>query len=581
MSLCGLSAAPLRESDLWSLQALPEEVSVPVVAGDDWAENPVDHFVLSKLLEAGLRPSRREADRYTLVRRLSFGLTGLPPSVQEVRDFVNDDSEEACANLVDRLLESPHYGERWGRHWLDVVRFGESDGVLTVNEDKVRGNAWKFRDAVIRAFNEDLPFDKFVRYHLAAPRSDEPGRESYAELRQFMHLGTRLQNNSDPNDKQFHRLDDMVATTGTAFLGITFGCARCHDHPVDPMSTEEYYQFTAFYFDQFSEAPKASRKKIELVVKEPRVLLKGSWRSPGKVVSPGFLQVLMRKDAGHWLGGAQGKLEGLGQWLADHENGAGQLLARVIVNRLWHHHFGQGLVKSPNDFGNLGSEPSHPRLLDFLARSLIEGNWQLKPLHRMIVTSATYRQSSSTSPGFLEKDADNVLLWHRRPQRLEAEAIRDQLLSVAGVLRREMFGPSISIGNYKTEVRDESSSWRRSIYLQAHRSAKHPTLSLFNPPDMSRSVGARATGANPTGALFALNAPFGWEMSERLAKRIKEEVGDDRDQQIEHAYLLVLSRLPGKEERQLGRELLSGEPGRRLVNYCHLLLGLNEFIYVN
>ena len=279
MSLCGLSAAPLRESDLWSVQALPEEVSVPVVAGDDWAENPVDHFVLSKLLEAGLHPSRMKADRYALIRRLSLGLTGLPPSVQEVRHFVDDQSEEACMNLVDRLLESPHYGERWGRHWLDVVRFGESDGVLTVNEDKVRGNAWKFRDAVIRAFNEDLPFDKFVHYHLATPPSDEPGRERYAELRQFMHLGTRLQNNSDPNDKQFHRLDDMVATTGTAFLGITFGCARCHDHPVDPMSTEEYYQFTAFYFDQFSEAPKASRKKIELVVKEPRVLLKGSWRS--------------------------------------------------------------------------------------------------------------------------------------------------------------------------------------------------------------------------------------------------------------------------------------------------------------
>jgi len=576
-----LSAAPLRESDLWSVQALPEEVSVPVVAGDDWAENPVDHFVLSKLLEAGLHPSRREADRYTLIRRLSLGLTGLPPSVQEVRHFVDDESEEACANLVDRLLESPHYGERWGRHWLDVVRFGESDGVLTVNEDKVRGNAWKFRDAVIRAFNEDLPFDNFVHYHLAAPPSYEPGRERYAELRQFMHLGTRLQNNSDPNDKQFHRLDDMVATTGTAFLGITFGCARCHDHPVDPMSTEEYYQFTAFYFDQFSEAPKASRKKIELVVKEPRVLLKGSWRSPGKVVSPGFLQVLMRKDVGHWMGESQGKLESLGQWLTDHENGAGQLLARVIVNRLWHHHFGQGLVKSPNDFGNLGSPPSHPRLLDFLARSLIEGNWQLKPLHRMIVTSATYRQSSSADPGFLEKDADNVLLWHRMPQRLEAEAIRDQLLSVAGVLRSEMFGPSISIGNYKTEVRDEPSSWRRSVYLQAHRSAKHPTLSLFNPPDMSRSVGARATGADPVGALFALNAPFGWEMSERLAKRIEEEVGDNRDQQIEHAYLLLLSRLPNEEERRLGRELLSGEPGRLLVNYCHLLLGLNEFIYVN
>ncbi len=563
------------------MQPLVPEVAVPTVVDDDWVKNPIDQFILSRLAENGLHPVREKADRHTLIRRLSFGLTGLPPSVPEIREFVNDGAEGAYGKLVGRLLGSPHYGERWARHWLDVVRFGESDGVLTVNEDKVRSNAWKFRDAVIRAFNEDLPFDKFVHYHLAGPASYEPDGKRYAELRQFMHLGTRLQNNSDPNDKQFHRLDDMVATTGTAFLGITFGCARCHDHPVDPMTTEEYYQFTAFYFDQFREAPKASAKKIELVIKEPRVLLKGSWRSPGKVVSPGFLQVLMKKDAEYWLGETQGKLEGLGQWLTDHENGAGQLLARVIVNRLWHHHFGQGLVKSPNDFGNLGSQPSHPRLLDFLARTLIEGNWQLKPLHRMIVTSATYRQSSSTGSGFLEKDADNVLLWHRKPQRLEAEAIRDQLLSVAGVLRREMFGPSISIGNYKTEVRDEPSSWRRSIYLQAHRSAKHPTLSLFNPPDMSRSVGARATSADPVGALFALNAPFGWDLSERLASRIEEEVGDDRDQQIEYAYLLVLSRLPDEEELQLGRELLSEESGRPLVNYCHLLLGLNEFIYVN
>ena len=581
VSLCGLSADPLRKADLWSVQPLPSEVEVPAVADDDWVKNPIDHFILSRLLENGLHPAREKVNRHTIIRRLSFGLTGLPPSVAEIEEFVNDGAKDAYGKLVGRLLGSPHYGERWGRHWLDVVRFGESDGVLTVNEDKVRGNAWKFRDAVIRAFNEDLPFDKFVHYHLAGPASYEPDGKRYAELRQFMHLGTRLQNNSDPNDKQFHRLDDMVATTGAAFLGITFGCARCHDHPVDPMTTEEYYQFTAFYFDQFREAPKASAKKIELVIKEPRVLLKGSWRSPGKVVNPGFLQVLMRKDAGHWLAGSQSKLEGLAQWLTDHENGAGQLLSRVIVNRLWHHHFGQGLVKSPNDFGNLGTAPSHPHLLDYLARSLIEGNWQLKPLHRMIVTSATYRQASSEKTAFMEKDAENSLLWHRRPRRLEAEAIRDQLLMAAGVLRREMFGPSISIGNYKTEVRDEPKSWRRSIYLQAHRSAKHPTLSLFDPPDTKRSVGARTTGADPVGALFALNAPLGWNLAERLSKRIKGEVGSDRDEQIELAYLLLLSRLPDEEERKLGKEILAGRKERSLVDYCHLLLGLNEFIYVN
>jgi len=581
MSLCGLSAGPLREADLWSVQPLSSEVEVPAVADDDWVNNPIDRFILAKLVENQLHPVREEADRYTLIRRLSFGLTGLPPSLAAIEQFVNDGAGDAYGRLVDRLLENRHYGERWGRHWLDVVRFGESDGVLTVNEDKVRGNAWKFRDAVIRAFNDDLPFDTFVRYQVGGPMEDESKRDRYVELRQFMHLGTRLQNNSDPNDKQFHRLDDMVSTTGTAFLGLTFGCARCHDHPVDPMSTEEYYRVAAFYFDQVREAPKASARKIELRVKEPRVLLKGSWRSPGKSVEPGFLQVLMKKDDHYWRAGSGSKLEALGQWLTDHEDGAGQLLARVIVNRLWHHHFGQGLVSSPNDFGNLGSPPSHPGLLDYLARTLIEGGWQLKNIQRMIVTSATYRQSSSAETAFLEKDAENTLLWHRRPHRLEAEAIRDQLLMVAGVLRGEMFGPSISIGNYKTEVRDEPKSWRRSIYLQAHRSAKHPTLSLFDPPDTKRSVGARTTGADPVGALFVLNAPLGWNLAERLSKRIKGEVGSDRDEQIELAYLLLLSRLPDEEERKLGKEILAGRKERSLVDYCHLLLGLNEFIYVN
>ncbi len=581
MSLCGLSAGPLREADLWSVQPLSSEVEVPAVADDDWVNNPIDRFILAKLVENQLHPVREEADRYTLIRRLSFGLTGLPPSLAAIEQFVNDGTGDAYGRLVDRLLENRHYGERWGRHWLDVVRFGESDGVLTVNEDKVRGNAWKFRDGVIRAFNDDLPFDTFVRYQVGGPMEDESKRDRYVELRQFMHLGTRLQNNSDPNDKQFHRLDDMVSTTGTAFLGLTFGCARCHDHPVDPMSTEEYYRVAAFYFDQVREAPKASARKIELRVKEPRVLLKGSWRSPGKSVEPGFLQVLMKKDDHYWRAGSGSKLEALGQWLTDHEDGAGQLLARVIVNRLWHHHFGQGLVSSPNDFGNLGSPPSHPGLLDFLARTLIKGGWRLKNIQRMIVTSATYRQSSSAETAFLEKDAENTLLWHRRPHRLEAEAIRDQLLMVAGVLRGEMFGPSISIGNYKTEVRDEPKSWRRSIYLQAHRSAKHPTLSLFDPPDMKRSVGSRSTGADPVGALFALNAPLGWDLAKRLAGRIEGEAGADRDRQIEMAYLLLLSRLPEEEERRIGRELLSGRKERSLVDYCHLLLGLNEFIYIN
>ena len=243
----------------WSLSPIK---SVAVNDSEDpWIKNPVDHFVLAKLKKNNLKP-QPEADRYTLMRRLHAGLTGILPTIKEINAFINNASSSAYTELVDDLLTDPHYGERWARHWLDVARFGESNGILTVNEDRIRNDAWKYRDAVINSFNNDLPFDLFVQYQLN-PRSNNISAE-YRELRQFIHLGTRLQNNADPNDRQFHRLNDMVSTTGSAFLGFTFGCARCHDHPVDPMSTEEYYQFTALFFDQFNENPIASSKRIPL-----------------------------------------------------------------------------------------------------------------------------------------------------------------------------------------------------------------------------------------------------------------------------------------------------------------------------
>ena len=254
----------------WSLS--PIKIAAVNDSGNPWIKNPIDQFVLAKLKEKNLRP-QPEADRYTLMRRLHAGLTGILPDLEEINSFINTESDNAYTELVEKLLEDPHYGEKWARHWLDVARYGESDGILTVNEDRIRQNAWKYRDAVINSFNNDLPFDLFVKYQLN-PQSDKISSE-YRELRQFIHLGTRLQNNADPNDRQFHRLNDMVSTTGSAFLGFTFGCARCHDHPVDPMSTEEYYQFTSIFFDQFNENPIASSKKIPLKITEPRVLIKG------------------------------------------------------------------------------------------------------------------------------------------------------------------------------------------------------------------------------------------------------------------------------------------------------------------
>ena len=569
LSVLLTTALGAAEAKLWSLERLRSPKAPPV---GDWGRTPVDGFVLAKLRAAQLKPQPM-ADRYTLIRRVTLDLTGLPPTVAEIEQFIADNKPGAYGRLVDRLLASPRFGERWGRHWLDVVRFGESSGQLTVNADKPRANVWRFRDAVIRALNDDLPFDAFVRMHFAPD-------EKHKELGQFIQLGPRLQDNSNPNDKQFHRLDDMVATTGTAFLGISFGCARCHDHPVDPMSTEEYYQLTATFWDQVKEAPRASAKTIPLEIKEPRVLRRGSWSSPGEKVQPGFIKILKRKEDTHWRDGKT-ELAALGAWLTDTENGAGELLARVIVNRLWHHHFGQGLVRTPNDFGTLGTPPTHPQLLDYLARRLIEGSWRLKPIHRLIVTSATYRQAATANTAPLKIDADNTLLWHWRPNRLEAEAIRDSLLAVSGVLKPEMYGPSISIGHARQQVRDEPKSWRRSIYLQAHRSAKHPTLSLFDPPDYTLSVGARTTGATPNGALFALNAPLVWELAGHLAKRVQSEAGNDPAAQVKRLYLLTLSRPPRAEELDIGLKLLGAENPDALRHYCHLVLGLNEMIYVN
>ena len=561
----------------WSLSPLkgsPEKFD----AKDPWIKNPIDHFVLEKLKENNLRP-QPEADRYTLMRRLHAGLTGILPAIEEINAFINNESSSAYTELVEELLEDPHYGEKWARHWLDVARYGESDGILTVNEDRIRQNAWKYRDAVINAFNNDLPFDLFVKYQLN-PRSDKISSE-YKELRQFIHLGTKLQNNADPNDRQFHRLNDMVSTTGSAFLGLSFGCARCHDHPVDPMSTEEYYQFTALFFDQFSENPIASSKRIPLRITEPKVLIKGDWKSPGKPVSPGFLKVLMKKPVNHWLDGNSNKMEALGNWIIDPINGSGSLLARVIVNRLWHHHFGQGLVSTPNDFGKIGSKPTHPELLDWLSAELIKNNWQLMPIQKLIVTSATYTQKNSSSPEYLTRDSDNALLWHRKPQRLEAEIIRDRLLDVAGVLKKQMYGKSTSVGDYKKALPDSPNSWRRSIYLQSHRSVHHPTLSLFNYPDTSASVGSRSTSTGESSTLFSLNSKFLWTLSKHFAERIKKESTEDPKDRIEKAYMIALSRPPNEQEIKIGMSIIDGQDDAKLINFCHLIFGLNEFIYIH
>ena len=576
----------------WAFRPLDNHTP-PDVAQPGWIRNGIDRFILAKLREKELTPAN-EADERILVRRAYFDLIGLPPSPKDVTQFVDDASPSAWEALIDRLLESDHYGERWGRHWLDVARFGESEG-SSANNNNARPNAYKYRDAVIKAFNADMPFDEFVAAQLAGQAVSD-SFDFADDLDQFPQLGSSLEDSDNPNDKMFHKLDDMVSATGSAFLGMTVGCARCHDHKIDPIPAEDYYRLTAVFFDLAQVKPLAGKRSVALEFTEPHLLAGGSWKRPVRKVSPGFVTVLMRDDRSSesWLTATGTTTEssskpmnprhGLARWLTDVDRGAGNLLARVIVNRLWQHHFGRGIVKTPNDFGHLGAKPSHPQLLDWLASELIRNEWHLKPMHRLIMNSATYRQASGER--WLETDAENQWVWHYQTQRLEAEIIRDNMLSVSGALNPKMYGPSVPL-NIEAMNSDEPEARRRSLYTESQRFTAHPTLRVFDSVDNFQSVGRRTVSTTPSSALFMLNAPFVWRQAGLMAERIRIEAGNEHVEQVNRIYEIAFARPPTADERILGIEFLETTSSdddegtkRAFVQYCHAIMGLNEFIYV-
>jgi hypothetical protein len=587
------SGAPWPEH--WAFAPL-KRPAPPTVKDVAWPRNPIDYFVLKRLEDKGLRPSP-EADRPTLIRRLSLDLVGLPPSISDVDAFLADTGPDAYEKLVDRLLASPHFGERWGRHWLDLARYADSDGYEV---DKVRPNAWYWRDWVIRAVNEDMRFDQFTVEQLAGDLL--PGAGFSQKLATAFHRQT-LTNNEGGIDKEEYRVKavmDRVNTTATVWLGLTVGCMQCHDHPYDPLTQREFYGLYAFFNNadevdlplskeiatkygweglRTAFVEKKSAKETQLAVlaerPEPRrthLFHRGDFLQPKKekAVRPGFLSVLPASKASESLN----RLD-LAQWLVENP-----LTPRVAVNHLWLHLFGQGLVATPEDFGARGDPPSHPELLDWLADEFVspsprpspargEGGmgWSRKQIIKLIVCSTTYRQSSRHRPELTEIDPQNRL-WHRQNRyRVEAEIVRDLHLAVSGLLTSRIGGPSVFPPipkdlekiSFRSQLAWPTSTgpdrYRRGMYTFFKRSLPEPNLLVFDCPDTNETAVRRGTSNTPLQALTTLNNEVFFEAAQALARRVLQSAGSDQER-IALAFRLALARPPTERERDRLLELL-------------------------
>jgi hypothetical protein len=597
------------DRDYWAYQPV-QRPDVPQLADDNWSRNPIDKFVLAKLRENELRPVE-PADRVTLIRRLSFNVTGLPPTPQQIDEFLDDREDGACERLIDRLLADSAYGERWAQYWLDLVRFAETDGF---EHDKVRPEAWRYRDWVIDAFNSDMPYDVFLQNQLAG---DEIAPESRQALigTGFLLAGPDMPDINLQTERRHNFLNAMTANVGEVILGLRFGCCQCHHHRTDPISQHDFYRLRAFFetMDLFKDhrlPAEEGEKEIKARIAQDKMQtqfvshlwIRGDFRRPGPVLSPRFPRVLAKDDAQPdetML--ALGRRRVLAEWLTQRDH---PLTARVMVNRVWQYHFGKGLIGTPSDFGWMGDGATHPELLDWLAAEFMDSGWSMKDLHRLILTSSTYRLASYPSEGLsaeqkqnweklLEEDPSNRLLGRMSRRRLEAEVIRDALLSASGELNRKAGGPGVRpplppavtatlLKNQWPVTKDESEHTRRSIYLFARRNLGMPMLEVFDKPDKNLSCPRRMQTTIAPQALHLLNSEFTREQAESFAQRVKKSA-DERDARIETAYVLALGRRPTADERQACREFLSEESDAETgwTDLCHALFNLNEFVYVD
>lgn len=566
--LSGEISAP-KPGDHWSFQPVTRP-AVPEVTSADWVKNPIDAFIMARLAEVDLRPSRT-ATREDLIRRLSFGLVGLPPSPEEIASYVADKSPKASEALADRLLSSPHFGERWARHWFDVVRFAQTNGY---EYDAEKPESWRYRDWVIKAFNDDLPYDIFVRHQLAGDELPEPSNDSVIATT-FYRLGPCDQEPDDKLDAEFEGLDGILSSVSNAFLGLTLQCARCHDHPTDPFPQRDYYTLLAHFrpikIDPANMANLPSGEGAFVVTERIKEDLKttifagGNPKAPGEEVAPGLPAVLLAgEDYEHRIEAREqttGSRSALAAWITNRNN---PLTARVIANRLWHYHFGRGLVATPNEFGKTGAPPTHPELLDWLAAELMDNGWSLKHLHRLIVTSATYQQTSRHHLLHgAAVDPENKLLWRQNSRRLDAESLRDAVLATSGSLNLTAGGrgffPRLTPEELESEARtgegwefsSEEERRRRSIYIYAKRNLMPSLFEIFDCANPDLSTAARQSTIVAPQALTLLNGAFLSKGSRLFGERLYREAKGDRLQQIQRGFQLALGRQPLRKEVEI------------------------------
>lgn len=561
--------------------------------------NAIDIFVVNRLQEKGLQFAP-EADRATLIRRLSFDLIGLPPSPQAVGNFVNNPRPSAYDEAVERFLAMPQYGERWAQHWLDLARFAESDGF---EHDVVRENAWQYRDWVIAALNRDLPYDQFLTAQLAG---DESGNPAYndALATGFLVAGPDMPDINLTDERRHNVLNEMTATVGAVFMGLGVGCAQCHDHKFDPFSQADFYRLRSF-FDNMT-FPKRN-KQLGHVISETSstsevsyLAVRGDFRRQGPALRPGFPRIMnpsgkppvIQPTHEH----SSFRRASLANWLTQANH---PLTSRVIVNRLWQHHFGQPLARTPNDFGTQGQAPSHPKLLDYLATELVAQEWSLKQMHRLIVKSRTYRQASrGEGPKWeqaLEKDPDNQIFSRMNRRRLTGETLRDTMLSVAGLLNLQQGGPSVRPPlpsevhatllrkNHWVTSPDPADHDRRSLYIFVRRNLRFPMFDVFDRPDTNASCAQRSLTTTAPQSLNLLNSSFSLQISQELAKATLADGTDDPKTTINTLFQRTLGRSASPTEQQVLQAHLSHSTDQTeaLTEICLALLNLNELLYVD